>query len=77
MVADGLTGPEIARQLYTSPAPSRPTSHTLKKLGLTNRLELDNAYTSRPQRWRRSAQRSASAVIGAGGCVPRGRKIEW
>lgn len=51
MVADGMTGPEIGRQLFISPRTVQThVSNTLKKLGLTNRLELVNAYSSRTQR---------------------------
>lgn len=54
MVAEGMTGPEIGRQLYISPRTVQThVSSALKKLGLANRLELVTAYTSRtaPSGW--------------------------
>lgn len=48
MVADGATGPEIARALYVSPRTVQThVSHALAKLGLSSRLELAAAYPRR------------------------------
>lgn len=48
LVAEGVTGPDIGRLLYISPRTVQThVSHALAKLGLSNRLELATAYTTR------------------------------
>ena len=60
LVADGLTGPEIGRQLYVSPRTVQThVSSILRKLGLANRLELVSAHRSREADERRAADRHA------------------
>jgi DNA-binding NarL/FixJ family response regulator len=48
LVATGLNGPEIGRRLHVSPRTVQThVSHALGKLGLTNRVELAAAMTTR------------------------------
>ncbi len=45
LVAEGKNGPEIGRQLYISPRTVQThVTHAMRKLGLTNRVELATAY---------------------------------
>ena len=45
LVAEGKNGPEIGRQLYISPRTVQThVTHAMRRLGLTNRVELATAY---------------------------------
>ncbi len=45
LLAEGKNGPEIGRQLYISPRTVQThVTHAMRKLGLTNRVELATAY---------------------------------
>ena len=45
LVAEGKNGPEIGRQLCISPRTVQTrVTHAMRKLGLTNRVELATAY---------------------------------